>query len=137
VDRDPDAAFSPLRGGGGYDRVGRLRTQCPGIPLPHRSSHPKTEWFKWISLVRKHMGLPEFSYRDKVRSRIGKDSLSIPLEKGERLMVWLGVILAFLVIVTAGVIGTYILAGVALFIVLGGAFVISTIWGAVAGFFRS
>jgi hypothetical protein len=95
-------------------------------------------------LVRKALGLPEFSFADKVKSRINCSSpfdswgngLPIPLEKGERFWVYLVVVLAFIGTVAVGLMGSAILGFFFLTVVFMVAFIAYKIGGALAGLFR-
>jgi len=100
------------------------------VELPLTS---KAERGKWMLVVRQSMGLPEYTFLDKVLNRIQRmffdwSTLLIPLEEGEALLVWLLAILglAAYIVVTgtllltgmflAAVLGTAVIAGVIAFV---------------------
>jgi hypothetical protein len=110
----------------------------PDLPRPLPRTSP-AERGKWMRVVRRGLGLSDYTLTDKILNRINKmffdwSTLLIPLEEGEAVWVWLLAIIGLAAYIT--VTGTLFLTSMFLVAVLGTA-VIAGIVAFVGGLFRS
>ena len=100
---------------------------------------PKAEWMKWTIIVRRSLGLPEYTSSDKVLNRIRKMFFDwsvplIPTQKGETFWVWL---IATLGLASYIALSSFFVLGAMLFLIFGGAAVLYGIVTFLGTLFRS